>query len=166
MKIMRTLVISLILMNVMLVSCFEKKPESPFSKVLDYCEMEEAKGDPYCDLGVHHKTLEEIMLMYGTPIEEVSGKIFSWIDFDDNSYLRTGKLDPHDPNIYIDGESKHIAMLFSNYKGGKLPQVIYYTWAPYEDKDTWVRIYFAKDELNQFRAIYGTKALKRVFFLE
>ena len=57
-------------------------------------------------------------------------------------------------------------MLFSNYKGGKLPQVRYYTWAPYEDKDTWVRIYFAKDELNQFRAIYGTKALKRVFFLE
>ena len=163
---MRTLVIRIVLINLMLVSCSEKKPVSEFSQVLNYCEMEEAIGDPYCDLGVHHKTLEEIILMYGMPIEEVSGINFSWIDFDDNSYLRTGKLDPHDPNIYIDGESKHIAMLFSNYKGDKLPQVRYYTWAPYEDKGIWVRIYFVKDELNQFRAIYGTKAPKRVFFLE
>ena len=153
---MRTLVISLIFMNVMLVSCFEKKPESPFSKVLDYCEMEEAKGDPYCDLGVHHKTLEEIMLMYGTPIENTSGE----------EYLFFFGKDPKNHQIDAGIETSILVVLFQNFKDEKASDVKVCTWAPYEDKDTWVRIYFAKDELNQFRAIYGTKALKRVFFLE
>ena len=163
---MKAIIINIIFISLLLTSCSKEKTKSTFSQVLNYCELEEAKGDPYCDLGVHHKTLEDIILMYGTPIGEINGRNFSWIDFCDNSYLRTGKLNPLDPNIYMDGESQHIAMLFSNYTGDKLPQVRYYTWAPYEDKDIWIRIYFVKDELNQFRAIYGTKAPKRVFFLE
>lgn len=153
---MKTLVIGIIFMNIMLVSCSEKKSKSPFSKIPDYCEMEEAEGDPYCDLGVHHKTLEDIMLMYGTPIENTNGE----------EYLMLFGKDPK--NHQIDGgiETSMLVMLFSNFKDGKASDVKVCTWAPYEDKDIWIRIYFVKDELNQFRAIYGTKAPKRVFFLE
>ena len=151
---MKKLAMIIIFMNVMLFSCSEKKSKSPFSKVPDYYEMEEAKGDPYCDLGVHHKTLEEIMLMYGTPIESTNGEPILF-----------GK---NPENFYIEGciDDQILVVLFQNLKDEKASDVKVCSWAPYEDKDIWVRIYFVKDELNQFRAIYGTKAPKRVFFLE
>ena len=96
------------------------------------------------------------MLMYGTPIENTNGK----------EYLMLFGKDPK--NHQIDGgiETSMLVMLFSNFKDGKASDVKVCTWAPYEDKDIWIRIYFVKDELNQFKAIYGTKAPKRVFFLE
>ena len=151
---MKALMISLLFTIVMFVSCSEKKPESPFSKVPDYYEMEEAKDDPYCDLGVHHKTLEEIMLMYGAPIESTDGDPFLF-----------GK---NPEKFHIEGgiDDQILVVLFQNFRDEKDSDVKVCTWAPYEDKDIWVRIYFVKDELNKFRAIYGTEAKKRAFFLE
>lgn len=92
--------------------------------------------------------------MYGAPIERTDGAPFLF-----------GK---NPEKFHIEGgiDDQILVVLFQNFRDEKASDVKVCTWAPYEDKDIWVRIYFVKDELNNFRAIYGTEANKRTFFLE
>jgi hypothetical protein len=65
--------IFLILTNILylVTSCSDKKPESVFSQVSNYCEL--GGNSEYCNLGLHQKTLEEIKAVYGIPIDSFSG---------------------------------------------------------------------------------------------
>ena len=139
-------------------SCSEKKPKSIFSQVSNYCEMEGNSEDPYCNLGLHQKTLDEIKAVYGIPIDSFSGfrLLLDTCGFENGAYTY-----------------KTLISLFLNIKslkGKETPLISCYTWCLGKDscskEEIWLRIYFIEDDVRQYRAIYGEKACERFFYFE
>lgn len=139
-------------------SCSNRKNRSVFSQVLNYCELKGSSEDPYCNLGLHQKTLEEIKDVYGTPIDSFSGfrLPLDTCGFENGAYTY-----------------KVLISLFLNtkyIKGEETPLIYSYTWCLGKDsclnENIWLRIYFIEDDLRQYRAIYGEKARERFFYFE
>ena len=137
-------------------SCSDKKPESIFSQVSNYCEL--GGNSEYCNLGLHQKTLEEIKAVYGNPIDSFSGfrLPLDTCGFENGAYTY-----------------KTLISLFLNIKyieGKKTPLIYSYTWCLGKDsclnEDIWLRIYFIEDDLRRYRAIYGEKAREKFFYFE
>lgn len=139
-------------------SCSDKKTKSIFSQVLNYCELEGNSQGPYCNLGLHQKTLDEIKTIYGIPIDSFSGfrLPLDTCGFENGAYTY-----------------KTLISLFLNikdFKGEETPLIFCYTWSLGKDScsngNIWLRIYFIEDDLRQYRAIYGEKACERFFYFE
>ena len=151
---MKTIV--LIILCLFTVSCSERKPKDLFSQALDYCEMTDG-DDGYCNLGIHQKTLDEIKLVYGVPIDSYIHRMLS-LDMNPDNYENGNITD------------RSLCTIYTNYKGKMIPSFLCCTWDlgvdNNIDEEIWLRIYFAEDGMKQYRAIYGEIAEKKVFFLE
>lgn len=136
-------------------SCSTKEKNSAFSQIIDYCEFKENHDDPYCKLGIHHKTIEEIKKIYGEPI----------ISFD---FFRL----PLDTCGFENGAytEKTLISLCYKFKGKETPPILSHTWDLGKDslldENIWLRIYFVEDEMKKYRAIYGQKAREAFFYYE
>jgi hypothetical protein len=132
-------------------SCSDKKPESIFSQVSNYCEL--GGNSEYCNLGLHQKTLEEIKAIYGTPIDSFDFHLLSL----DTCVMENGAF-----------EDRKLATICSNLK--EVPPIFCYTWDLGKDsclnENIWLRIYFVEDDLRQYRAICSTEAREGYFYLE
>ena len=132
-------------------SCSDKKPESIFSQVSNYCEL--GGNSEYCNLGLHQKTLEEIKTIYGTPIDSFDFHLLSL----DTCVMENGAF-----------ENRKLATICSNLK--EVPPIFCYTWDLGKDsclnENIWLRIYFVEDDLRQYRAICSTEAREGYFYLE
>lgn len=137
------------------ISCSYKEKNSAFSQALDYCELKDNLNDPYCKLGVHQRTLRDIKIIYGHPIDsfEQFRLPLDTCGFEDGAYTE-----------------KTLISLFLNLKEKETPPIRCYTWNLGKDIDSneniWLRIYFVEDEMKQYRAIYGEKARETFFYYE
>ena len=57
----KKIILTLTSVFLLVASCSDKKTRSVFSQVLNYCELEGNSEYSYCNLGLHQKTLEEII---------------------------------------------------------------------------------------------------------
>jgi len=152
---MKTFILALTSIIFLTLLCCKKEPQSVFSQVIDYCELKESHNAPYCELGLHQKTLEEIKAIYEIPM--------------DSDEMRLLTLDTC---AYENGAwtLKTLAFLCSKFKGKETPDIFCYTWDLGYDscfnENIWLRIYFVDDEFKQYRSIYGEIARKSYFFLE
>lgn len=148
---MRKIIFALTSFFFLVASCSNRENRSVFSQVLNYCELE--RNSEYCNLGLHQKTLEEIKAIYEIPIDSFE---FSLLSLDTCS-MENGAF-----------EDRTLATVCSNLK--EIPPIFCYTWDLGKDsclnENIWLRIYFVEDDLRQYRAICGTKARKKYFFLE
>lgn len=147
-------ILLIIIGSILIASCSNKKPKSIFSQVDDYCALEENCDDPYCKLGIHQRTLEEIRAIYGTPMDS-SVKIRFLLNYE----MWEG-----------DWISRAVPSLCSKFKGEFTPQMSRYRWNLGPDScssdSLWLEVYFMEDEPKQYRAVYGVLWPKEAFLRE
>ena len=147
-------ILLIIIGSILIASCSNKKPNSIFSQVDDYCAQEGNCDNAYCKLGIHQRTLEEIRAIYGLPMD-------SSVNFTlpmDYEKCETG-----------DWEFREVPSLCSKFKGEQTPPMSWYRWNLGPDScsndSLWLQVYFMEDEPKQYRAVYGLFARSMDFYI-
>lgn len=147
------------IISVLTISCSSGhksvKPDNIYSHIIDYCETNpidssrvytgEEDNISYCYLGLNGKTLNEVISLFGAPINGLKTKyIYPNMQTDSYQWEALGK-------ILQKCEDKVV--------------VYYAEWQPRKNKKIYLWLYFVKDG-NDLRAIYGEQLDPTKYMME